>query len=435
MIIETSLGKISGQESTYSVQYFGIPYAKPPIGKLRWRAPQKLEPWSGIYHADSFPHIAPQNAPESESFYHKEFYHDPKYMPEQSEDCLYLNIWTPKEKCENCPVAIWLHGGAFAAGFCSEIEFDGEAYAKQGIILITVGYRLGILGYLAHPTLTKRDGHSGNYGMLDQIAAVDWVREHIASFGGDPEMITLMGQSAGGMSVRALVSSPLMKGKAQRAIIQSAGGYKSPLPVNTFGPGKLERAFSAAMKLSRVSLHDLYEMTLPELLKIQKKLWKKVALLTFNLLPLCPQVDGYSLTETCDSVLEHGEQLCIPYLIGCNQNDSSKKENGYRDSKLHKSNAAFCNIQGNNPDTYLYYFKRKLPGDDAGAFHSAELWYMFGTLPRCWRPFTKEDYILSQQMVDAWSAFIKTGNPGWSAYKKEKPFVQVFDVQSTGSSK
>lgn len=233
-MVEIRQGKLRGVEGTYADIYRGIPYAKPPVGELRFHAPEPPEPWEGIYAADTFSCICPQLGQEPGSFYEKEFYSDPAFMPPQNEDCLYLNIWTPKSEEPRreedlCPVAVWFHGGGFIDGFGSEIEFDGEAYAKRGIVLVTVNYRLGLLGYFAHPDLTARDGHSGNYGLLDQIAAIDWVRENIAAFGGNPDQITIFGQSAGGMSVRALISSPLMKGKVRGAILQSCGGYHSPL--------------------------------------------------------------------------------------------------------------------------------------------------------------------------------------------------------------
>lgn len=163
---------------------------------------------------------------------------------------------------------------------------------------------------------------------------------------------------------------------------------------------------------------------------MQGELWPFIAAQTQCVLPLCPQVDGYSLLKTCDQILEDGEAPKIPYLIGCNQNDVSKEETGYTQNPLHMSNVGFCTMQPENPDTYVYYFKRHMPGDDAGAFHSAELWYMFGTLDRCWRPLTGADRVLSEEMLDAWSSFIKTGKPGWERYTEEHPVVKEFDIEN-----
>lgn len=320
-------------------------------------------------------------------------------------------------------------------GFGSEMEFDGEAYAKRGVILVTVNYRLGLLGYFAHPELTARDGHSGNYGMLDQIASVDWVRENISAFGGDPERITIFGQSAGGMSVRALVSSPLMKGKIKGAILQSCGGYKSPLPVGGSGE-KLEKAAVKFLKKNKMTLDDFCRLPMQEITPMTRKFLGTALLYTRQMLSLTPVVDGYALTKSCDEVQEQGETLEISYMIGCTRNDIRVGKSGVKNvakNKLYTSSQAWGELQERqgNPN-YMYYFSRQLPGDDSGAFHSAELWYMFGTLERCWRPLTEADKALSEEMLDAWAAFIKTGNPGWERYTKGNPYVKEFDVKGLG---
>lgn len=317
-------------------------------------------------------------------------------------------------------------------GFGSEREFDGEAYAKRGIVLVTVNYRLGLFGYFAHPKLRQRDGHSGNYGLLDQIAAVDWVRENIASFGGDPEQITIFGQSAGGMSVRALISSPLMKGKIKGAILQSCGGYRSPLPVGGSGE-KLEKAAVRFLRKRKMTLEDLYALPAEEILPLTMKFLGTAMLYTRQLLSLTPVTDGYALTKSCDETLEQGEVLPISYMIGCTKNDIQVSRAGVKNPKknrLYTSMEDWSLMQEKlgNPN-YAYYFTRQLPGDNEGAFHSAELWYMFGTIARCWRPLTEADRVLSEEMLDCWAAFIKTGNPGWAAYTKENPAVKVFDAE------
>ena len=433
--IQIRQGKLQGEEGTYADIFRGIPYAKPPVGTLRFCAPEPPEPWEGVFMADTFGNICPQPGQKEGSFYYKEFYSDPDFLPPQSEDCLYLNVWAPKgaHAESRFPVAVWFHGGGFMNGFGSELEFDGEAYAKRGIVLITVNYRLGMFGYFAHPELTKRDGHSGNYGMLDQIAAVDWVRENIAAFGGDPDQITIFGQSAGGMSVRALISSPLMKGKIQRAILQSCGGYHSPLPVGGSGE-KLEKAAVKFLKKRKMTLGDLYAMPAEEMLPLTMKFLGDAILYTHQLLSLTPVVDGYALTKSCDEILEEGEVLPISYMIGCTKNDIQVSRAGVKNpqkNKLYTSMEAWSRMQEaiGNPN-YAYYFSRQLPGDDAGAFHSSELWYMFGTLGRCWRPLTGEDRVLSERMLDCWAAFIKTGCPGWETYTQEHPTVKVFDTEA-----
>ncbi len=437
-IVETSYGKMQGVEGENAFVFKGVPYAKPPVGDLRWREPQKPDAWTGVYQADTFGAKCPQPGSKEGDFYYKKFYAKPEFMPGSSEDCLYLNIWTPKQALQQedkttYPVAIWIHGGGFMNGFGSELEFDGEAYAARGIVLVTINYRLGLFGYFAHPDLTKRDGHSGNYGLLDQIAAVDWVRENIHAFGGNAEKITIFGQSAGGMSVRALVSSPLMKGKIQGAIIQSAGGYHSPLPIGIDGK-KLEKAAEKFLRKQKLTIEDAYKLSEEELLKLTMKFFPVAMLYTHVLLSLVPVVDGYALERNPDELLEQGQELPIRYMIGCTRNDIQVKKAGVlnpQKNKLYTSNLKWCEYTDaqKNP-SYAYYFKRQLPGDEEGAFHSSELWYMFGTLKRCWRPLTPQDEQLSQRMLDSWAAFIREGNPGWPACDNDHAYhVEEFDVE------
>ena len=209
---KTKYGQVHGvQKDGYTV-FRGVPYAKPPVGEKRFCPPEEPACWEGVYKADHFGCVCPQTEHEPDSFYGKEFYLDPEFGMKQSEDCLYLNIWTPANTVdEKLPVAFWIHGGAFMHGFSHESEFDGAAYCERGVILVAINYRLGAFGFLAHPWLSEESGagRSGNYAILDQIAALKWVKENIAAFGGDPENITVFGQSAGCMSVQTLVSSPL----------------------------------------------------------------------------------------------------------------------------------------------------------------------------------------------------------------------------------
>ena len=224
-------GQITGVETDNPevLIYKGIPYAAPPVGDLRWREPQPVIPWSGVKTCDTFGAAAPQKLTDPGSFYDKEFYAQSPHV--KNEDCLYLNVWTPaagKVKA-GLPVAMWIHGGAYRNGFGHEDEFDGVAWAEHGVILVTINYRLGILGFLSHPELTAEspNNFSGNYGILDQIAALKWIKANIAQFGGNPDNVTVFGQSAGAGSVQTLVASPLTKGLIHRAIIQSGGGIGS----------------------------------------------------------------------------------------------------------------------------------------------------------------------------------------------------------------
>ena len=209
-IVKTKAGTVSGVEIPGKdiTVFRGVPFAAPPVGELRWKAPQPVEPWEGVRKADTFAPPAWQDMHKPGSFYDHEWGNEPFTC---SEDCLYLNIWTPAhEPDEKLPVAVWIYGGGFMSGFAHEREFDGEAFAEKKVIYVSINYRLHVFGYLAHPELDKEAGRSGNYGLLDQIAALKWVHENIAAFGGDPGNVMVFGQSAGAGSTIALFCSPLM---------------------------------------------------------------------------------------------------------------------------------------------------------------------------------------------------------------------------------
>src|SRR5215475_9858277 len=213
-------GLISGSVVDGVRSYKGIPFAAPPVGELRWKAPRPVGAWEGVRECDAFGPDCPQ-APYSESSI---YYSPPR---KQSEDCLYLNVWTAAKAGEKRPVMVWIHGGALTRGSGATGAYDGTALAKKGVVLVTVNYRLGPLGYLAHPELTAESPNrsSGNYGVLDQIAALKWVKRNIAAFGGDPGRVTIFGVSAGSWSVNVLVASPLAKGLFHRAIGESGGSF------------------------------------------------------------------------------------------------------------------------------------------------------------------------------------------------------------------
>lgn len=440
-MIQTKYGTVRGVKEGECTVFKGIPYAKPPIGGLRFRAPQKPDVFTGIYEADKYPNRSAQ-APggSSDSLYKKEFYEDTVYETPISEDSLYLNIWAPEGRAEEkLPVLVYIHGGAFLGGTGHEVEFRTEEYAKRGVILVTINYRLGIFGFLAHPWLAEEDGAAcGNYGILDQIAALDWIRENIASFGGDPENITICGQSAGGMSVETLLASRLADGKYRRAIIQSAGGYPNDIVNNE----TLEYAMNLgeyAIELAGVSsLDELRSLTTEQLLKAQDRVIMK-SFQSGRGLPYAPVVNGTVLTDTVHGQIEKGQMNPVPTMIGCTKNDITvtPEEIESGDSKIQRSdvNYSLMNEKLLGNPAYVYYFKRELPGDKAGAFHSSELWYMFGTLKNCWRPMTEKDYELSGEMLDYWSNFVKTGDPNGEGLKKwelcveENPFVKEFDVE------
>lgn len=440
MVIETNYGKIEGIDKGSYTAYFGIPYAKPPVGSLRWRAPQKPQAWEGVYQADSFRNKCMQEELPS-PLYDKEFRCNPAYVRPMNEDCLYLHMWVPKKAADDedkCPVAFWIHGGAFMGGYASEMEFDGAAFCERGILLISVEYRCNIFGFLAHPWLTaESERHiSGNYGILDQIAALDWVYENIEAFGGDKDRITVFGQSAGAMSAQTLVSSRLTELKIAGAIMQSGGSYGSGLhrDITLAEQESYGEVFAEVMGAG--DLEELRSKTAGEIIASTGKYMEKMLPQT-NGLFLLPVIDGYVLESGYYETMDQGKIRDIPYIIGTTKDDilvTPEMVQKGEFSELYKGTLAFSHKLeelGRNP-AYVYYFMRDLPGDDLGAWHSSELWYMFGTMDRCWRPWEEKDYQLSRQMLAYWTNFMKTGNPNgaglpeWKPCGKEKEWMNVF---------
>lgn len=410
-------GQIQGVETeTPGVTIFkGIPFAAPPVGDLRWREPQPVIPWEGIKICDTFGAAAPQKLTEPGSFYDKEFYAQSPHV--KKEDCLYLNVWTPAAGNENkkLPVAMWIHGGAYRNGFGHENEFDGDAWAEHGVILVTINYRLGILGFMAHPELTAESPNqsSGNYGILDQVAALKWIKANIAQFGGDPNQITIFGQSAGAGSVQALVASPLTKGLIQGAIIQSGGGIGSRPTITLEDAEQTGESimkfygYNSLKELRTSPAEDLgdFENRMEDFMKAENKSGY-----------LSPVVDNYLLNESFSDAAYNDNLADIPYIIGGTIEDMRGNS---------KPVADFCLVrEEKGGKAYAYQFARPLPGDEAGAFHSSELWFIFHTLDRCWRPFTEGDEDLSQYLVDSWTNFAKHGNPNGTSNEIWKPYTK-----------
>ena len=450
--VKITKGMIKGVQEGSCLVFKNIPYAKPPVKELRFKRPVEMDPWEGVMDCTTFGNITLQDLPGNEQpwekLYYKEFYSDPKYLRKMSEDCLNLNIWTapgarPEDKM---PVAFWIHGGGFAGGYSSEIEFDGEAFVKQGVILVTVEYRCGVLGFLAHPWLSAEDdmGVSGNYGIFDQIAALNWVYDNIPVFGGDPDNITVFGQSAGCMSTQVLISSELTGDRIAKAILQSGVQVNSGiLAAPTL---KEEEAYGERIaEIAGVSsLDELRSIPAEKFLEAKRKFDMEI-LTTFieqgmkgeNWMKLVPNVDGYLLKDNVRAILKKGEIKKIPYMAGCVADDLGTTE---EDRKEHIPGILldecrdFCRnaYKAGCPDAFCYVFSRELPdenGTSVQAFHSAELWYMFGTLNRCWRPMKEQDQLLSQEMTAAWVNFMKTGMPmdEWRPCKGDLSEVKYFD--------
>lgn len=435
-MIETKYGKIKGIDHGWYMEYRGVPYAKAPVGDLRWKAPQPLDAYEGVFEATAFPKKAMQGEGSSPPW-DKDFYDDPNYSAAADEDCLYMNIYAPKDMT-GCPVAFWIHGGAFLGGNASEKEFDGAEYCRRGVVFVSIQYRLGVFGFLAHPWLTAEAGTSGNYGVLDQIAALKWVHENIAAFGGDPENITVFGQSAGAMSTQTLISSPLTENLIKKAIMQSGGSYGEGLHRDIYLPEQETYGVLFSDILNVENLSEMRAKSAEEVFAAFGPLMQKAMPMARGLF-LVPTIDGKVLTKGYYELIDSGEIKDIPYMLGSTKDDIlvSPENTKAEESPLYRGSIAFSKKLGElgrNP-AYVYYFTRNLPGDAQGAWHSSELWYTMGTLPRCWRPWTAGDYALSGKMLDYWTNFMKTGDPNaenlpvWEGCSEENPFVMELNVE------
>jgi len=452
MNVNTRYGEISGLLSDGCVIYKGVPYARPPLGELRFKKPQKLEAWSGVYKADHYRSKSMQG-PTREGFYKKEFYDNPDFLVDTSEDSLYLNIWKPNIQETNLPVAVYVHGGAFMGGAGSNLPFVCTELALSGVIVVTINYRLGAFGFLCHPLLGI-DGENeagGNYGIWDQLAAFSWVKENIRDFGGNPDNITVFGQSAGAMSLQVLALSNHSEGIFKNMILQSGGGYQNPLAEYR----SIERASELAEDLfdiigidskkcmeneenKRRALDVLHTISSEDFMKaigkvIEQSFAKKRGM------PFVPVIDGELLKRDGNELIKEGEFLPINYMVGSNADDLTTE--GLIDKKpesnlMHKADMEFAKIANSKKksNAYVYYFDHKLPGDDSGAFHSGELWYVFGSLNYSWRPFSTKDYQLSKKMISYWSQFMKTGNPNaegnhqWQPCTFDNPYYEVLGI-------
>jgi para-nitrobenzyl esterase len=463
--IKIESGLISGVKSETSevIAFKGIPFAEPPVGELRWKAPQPALHWEGVIKCDAFGPSPMQLKPVPFLVYTEEF-----LIPEKpiSEDCLYLNVWTKARKGDKKPVLVWIYGGGFTSGGTAVPIYDGESLAKKGILFVSVNYRVGVFGFLSHPELTKEspEKSSGNYGILDQIAALKWIRKNIESFGGDPDNITIAGQSAGSMIVNCLVASPVAKGLFNKAISES-GSMLTMKAVN------LNVAEQQGLELARSvhasNLKELRSAPARELMKFQTLYW--------------PVVDGWILPLSVSEIFKKGEDNNVPVITGWNADESfvakfKNKEEFKQEAKdqygpnadlflkYYPANtdeeairsqiklsrdmifalsgfkwAGIQSGQGKSP-VYLYYFARKLPATAEyvkyGAFHTGEVPYVMDNLKFLHRPWEKEDDQLATLMSDYWVNFIINGNPNgkrlpeWPTFNTDSFEVMVFDTQS-----
>lgn len=422
-------GQVQGVETPTKgiIAYKGIPFAAPPVGNLRWKEPQPVVPWEGVKLADKYGAAAMQVTWDPNSFYGKEW--RASGTAPFSEDCLYLNVWTPAagQKDKKLPVAMWIHGGGYREGFAYEPEMDGgEAWASRGVILVTVTYRLGVLGFFSHPLLSAESPNavSGNYGLMDQAAALKWIRNNIEQLGGDPENITIFGQSAGAGSVQSLCASPLTKNTISKAIIMSGGGLSNARPGAMLDTTQLSNKKMMDF-FGKTSLDSMRSLSFDDLLKMAKQYSDT----TKTPVGWRPVIDGYFLKGTFTDEANAGQIADIPYMIGFTANDLSDMTQPVADF------SALRAAKSSKP-TYAYLFQRQLPGDSSGAFHSSDLWYIFESQKHSWRPFTAGDKELSSKMVDYWTNFSKFGNPNgkengpWTPYTTQNPAFMLFDANT-----
>src|SRR5580692_5619905 len=466
--VRTEAGSVEGTTSTDGkVQIFtGIPYAAPPVGALRWKEPQPVSSWQGVRKAAAFGARCVQ----------ARIYDDMVFRDSgSSEDCLYLNVWTPEASpTTRLPVMVWIHGGGFQSGATSEPRQDGEVLAHKGVVVVSMNYRLGIFGFFSHPELTRESPHhaSGNYGLMDQAAALLWVRKNIAAFGGDPQNVTIFGESAGSFSVSALMASPTSKALIHRAIGESGAFFGRTLSAKPLAESEQDGAKFGA-SIGADNLQKLRAMTSQQTLDAASK--------DKNLFRFGPNIDGYFFPESPSEIFAKGSQAHIPLLAGWNHDegnyhvffgtDAPTKENfakkvseayGAKAPDVLKafpaetdeqaktsagllSTADFIGygtwkwiemqVKTGDAQVYRYEFDQAPPlaaaASGAGtaiateyprAYHSAEIEFVFGMLDSKKLPWRPEDYQLSERMGSYWTNFAKTGNPNgpglpqWPAY-------------------
>ncbi|NMA37955.1 MAG: carboxylesterase family protein [Papillibacter sp.] len=454
----------------------GIPFAAPPIGKNRWRAPQPVIPWEGELKCYTFAPISMQHIPglDPDNIYTREWNVDPEIS--MSEDCLYLNVWTPAKTAEErLPVFVWYFGGGLQEGNTAEMEFDGERLARRGIVVVTVNYRLNVFGFLAHPQLTKEQPEApSNFGHLDQQAGTRWVKRNIRAFGGDPDNITIGGQSAGGMSVSAQLTSPQNEGLFKRAIIQSG------MMANVYGGGMFgERSFKEYEQEGVRFFDYLGVKTLEEARELKAEFIRD-KLNNYRAF-FGTSDDGVFQVGDYQKNLMKGKRYKVPLMITRTESEFKMglRANNMADfkaqaEKIFGSDAnEFLRICGDNFEEAvkksafsgielaaralqkrdeelgikepIYYavFDAEIPGwDKPGTFHSVDLWFFFETLAKCWRPFVGKHYDLARQMCNYWANFIKTGDPNgedadgtpmpqWKPYTDLEPNAMVWGDKAT----
>ena len=409
---QTPLGEIRGLDNGTCLEFRGVPFGR--AGRFEYAEP--VTGWDGVLDATAFGPGCPQNRAVHEHledpvrlFYKKEYREGSEFT--YSEDCLNLNVYAPYE-AKGAPVILFFYGGGFDSGLNAENPFDGSGWARRGAVAVMANYRVGPLGYLTHEEIQKKYGRDGNFGLDDQLTALRWVRAHIAAFGGDPDNVTLMGQSAGAISVQYLCLNPAHRGLFRRAVMMSGGGlfprFALPRPAESTRNYWLQFMELAGCRsfeeLKAAPLADIFEAV--ERIKALRK---------DTIYHTMPVVDGALLPGPVDRLIE--SPLPLDYLIGYTNNDMYAPVMAFIGNKFGRKNGA-----------YLYWFDLDAPGDDNRAFHSSDLRYMFGTLDRSWRPYKQRDYEASGQMMDYLVNFARTGDPngpGLPPWRKGKPALRI----------
>jgi len=446
--------------------YRGVPYAEPPVGPLRWKPPRPPKSWEGVRACAEFGPACPQ--PKQIVFHHG--------AGRTDEDCLSLNLWTPaRRQGDRLPVMVWIHGGGFTTGAGSLVTYDGAALAREGVVVVTINYRLGPFGFFAHPLLSKESarGVSGNYGLLDQIAALAWVKRNIGAFGGDPERVTIFGESAGSASVCRLMVSPLAAGLFHRAIAQSGGAHGRNRRLRE-AKDRMEPMEKLGERLAAALGCDRADDPLAALRAVSAERLLDAADPAQGLFgkgnKFGPVVDGWALPDDPAALFEAGKTHRVPFLIGSNADEGTiflrqlpiKRVAGYRlavrgffpvdaDAVLRlfpaetdaevpaalnrlvtvasfvaPARALARAMEKAGGKAYLYHFTRVPPGArllNLGAFHAAEIPYVFGALAGP-MGYEEADRALSKAMRAAWARFADTGDPNgeelpeWPAYAK-----------------
>ena len=471
-IATVSGGQVSGIVTEGVAAYKGIPYAASPVGELRWKPPQAVVAWDGVRNGEGVGSACPQLPRTGDSPF-------PEATEPKSEDCLFLNVWTPAVTDTQLPVMVWYHGGSWSRGSGVAFTPDATQLAKKGAVVVTVNYRLGVLGFLAHPELTEESPHrsSGNYGFLDQIAALEWVQENIATFGGDPRRVTIFGESAGAWTVSILMASPLAKDLFHRGIAESGGRFQPQVHLAEARnglPSAEDSGVAFAVAAGADSLQDLRLMSFEEVLAVPGYNRPKET------------VDGFVLPSEVRTAFAEGNYNDVPLIVGSNANESAlagppgQPENleeyrevvesqygdlieefdaaypvvteadipkafsisGHRSFNLPMRQLARATAARGRSQTYMYYFSHIPPhprSSDFGAMHTFEIPYVFNHLAQPDWLYQPYDFELADSMSSYWVNLASTGDPNgdglpeWPPFDlSTEPYLEFGDTVATG---